>query len=122
MVVIALAPIVRADAVDVPIDNATAEPVVNDGDTKDVPEIAPVDVMAPHPIAPLPNAKDAPEIAPADVIVPVPVVVIFPDVVISPVDVNVDVFIDELFNVVIVSLPWAVGYDKKLFFAVASVK
>ena len=39
-----------------------------------------------------------------------------------PVDVNVDVFIDELFNVVIVSLPWAVGYVKKLFFAVSKVK
>ena len=78
--------------------------------------------MAPHPIAPVPNTKDVPEIEPAEVIVPVPVVVIFPDVVINPVDVNVDVSIDELINVEIVSAPWAVGYVKKLLFAVASVK
>ena len=36
-----------------------------------------------------------------------------PFAVINPVDVSVVVSIDELFNVVIVSLPWAVGYVKK---------
>ena len=39
-----------------------------------------------------------------------------------PVDVNVDVFIDELVNVVMVSAPCAVGYVNKLLLAVASVK
>ena len=39
--------------------------------------------------------------------------------VISPVDVSVDVDIDELFNVEMVSSPWAVGYVKKLVFAVS---
>ena len=52
----------------------------------------------------------------------IPPVFEIPFAVRSPVDVSVDVDIDELFNVVMVSSPWAVGYVKKLLFAVSYVK
>ena len=67
-------------------------------------------------------------INPVDVCVPTTVndcpveTFIPPFAVIRPEDVRVVVSIDELFNVAMVSLPWAVGYVKKLFVAVAKVK
>ena len=63
-------------------------------------------------------------IVPADVVNAIlPVATVKPPfAVIKPDDVSVAVSIDELFKVAIVSLPWAVGYVKKLFCAVAKVK